>query len=93
MYADGREVHVCSQISFKDVKALLAYSRNTAFMTLIQYWMAYEGFAFRRDELTLKSLRDNIYAELLDTMILNRANIKNGFSKAVLLKVRAKSPY
>ncbi len=84
---------MCSRISFKDVKVLLADSRNTALMTLIQYWMAYAGFASRRDEFALKSLRDNIYVVLLDTMILNRADIKNSSSKAVLLKILAKPPY
>lgn len=92
MYADGRKVEVCSQISFKDVKALLASSRNTSFMTLPQYWIAYEEFASRRDEFVLKSLRDKTYVELLDTMILNRADVKNGSSKAVTINIMEASP-
>ena len=92
MYADGREVEVCSQISFKDVKALLASSRNTSFMTLPQYWIAYEEFASRGHELALKSLRDNHYVELLDTVILHRADVKNGSSKAVTVNIMEASP-
>ena len=76
MYADEREVEVCSQISFEDIKALLALSRNTSFMTLPQYWIAYKEFTSRRDKFALRSLRDKIYVELLDTVILNRADVK-----------------
>ena len=92
MYADEREVEVCSQISFKDVKALLASSCNTSFMTLPQYWIAYEEFASRRDEFALKSLRDKTYVELLDTVILNRADVKNGSLKAITVNIMEASP-
>ena len=92
MYADGGEPEVCSQISFRDVQALLESSRNTSFMSLPQYWMAYQEFASQHDEFALKSLRDSHYVELLNTVILNKADVTNGSSKPVTVNIMEASP-
>ena len=92
MYANGHEVEVCSQISLRNVKQLLANSNNALFMTLPQYWRAYEEFASRRDVVAIKSMREKKYVELLDTRILNRADVNNRASKAVTVNIIEASP-
>ena len=92
MYGDSGKVLVCSRISFQEVKALLADSYNTSFMTLPQFWQAYEEFKTGRNDSVIRSLQDDKYVELLDTTIVNQNEVRNGDLQAVRVTIEPAYP-
>jgi hypothetical protein len=56
-------------ICFDDVKRLLEGRSSTSFMSLPEYWKVYRECEAVGDRVTLQSLRDPNYVELLDTII------------------------
>lgn len=64
-----------TRVSFDNAKTLLSGKVSTSWLTLPQYWQVYRECEALGDMITLKSLRDPKYVELLNTVICSRQDV------------------
>lgn len=86
------EMPPTTYISFDDVKAILANQFNSSFLSLQQYWEVYHEREALGDTVSLQSLRDKKYVELLDTAIYQRTVVVHGDQDAGMVDIEEAKP-
>ncbi|KAF5649810.1 DHH phosphoesterase [Fusarium tjaetaba] len=88
----GEETLPTTCMSFDHVKGLLSKQENTSFLSLKQFWYVYHERQGLGDTVSLDSMRNSQYVELLDTVIREGKAVSHGEEPTITLRIEDAKP-